>query len=202
MGEQTTDATDEPVVVETTDVVERNSTTLLTESGNTDEPEAKADEPVAVEGEPEEGYADFTLPEGQEMDEALLGKASTLFKDVGLTQEQAQKFIDFQAAQMKANNDASNESFNASQKEWVDQIKADKDIGGDNFNTSVANAKAALEKFGTPELTQMLDESGMGSHPELIRLLSTVGALTREDNPLTGNPSKAKKSRADILYPQ
>ena len=55
----------------------------------------KTDDTAGVTGDDSqlapETYADFTLPEGVELDTALLTDAAPLFKELGLTQEQAQK---------------------------------------------------------------------------------------------------------------
>ena len=60
-----------------------------------DDDQATGDEP---QGAPDE-YADFTLPEGIEIDPDGLGNLKALAKDLNLTQEQAQKVADLGAAQ-------------------------------------------------------------------------------------------------------
>ncbi len=51
-------------------------------------------------------YADFVMPEGVELDSALLTEAAPLFKELGLTQDQAQKLVDFQAKQVQASSES------------------------------------------------------------------------------------------------
>jgi len=143
-------------------------------------------------------YADFVMPEGMTVNEALLGEAVPLFKELGLTQEQAQRLVDFQAKQQAQQND----TFNQQIEGWATQAKADKEYGGDKFDESVAVARAAVNKFGTPELKQLLDNYGVGNHPEIIRFMVRVGKLTVEDVP--GSKTAQVQKPADhvsLLYP-
>src|SRR6266436_2405621 len=66
-------------------------------------PETPPAEPSKTEdkrpdaGAPEK-YGDFKLPDGYQFDQASLDQATTLFKEAGLSQEAAQKMVDFYAA--------------------------------------------------------------------------------------------------------
>lgn len=149
-----------------------------------------------------ETYADFTVPEGMELDAQLLESAQPLFKELGLNQEQAQKLVDFQAANVQASQTGQAEAFNQLKLDWQDQSKNDKEIGGDKFEQSVSDTHEALGKFGTPELTKLLDDFGIVNHPEMIRFMSKVGGLTKEDVPgSTGSPTGGEKDHVSILYP-
>lgn len=166
----------------------------------------KTDVDNAVEGgdqsKSQETYADFDMPEGIELDTQLMDQAQPLFKELGLNQEQAQKLVDFQASQVQASQTGQAEAFNQLKQDWQDQSKNDNDIGGDKFEQSVSDAREAIGKFGTPELTKLLNDFGIGNHPEMIRFMSKVGNLTREDVPgSTGSPTNAKADRVSILYP-
>lgn len=186
-----------------------NETILATEEVATDTPvedtpveEVATDTPVEGDTPPtdEVVYEGFDLPEGVEIDSEVMSNAAELFKDAGLTKEQAQKFVDMQVAL----NEKSNASNEAVRNDWADKAKSDKEYGGDKFNESVGIAMQAVEKFGTPELKQMLNETGVGNHPEMIRLLKRVGDLTREDNPtnVNGTPPVKEKSTLEIMYPE
>lgn len=190
------------------------NTTQTPPEGETNPPATEGDQPTGAEGDDpskegqpegdkpegadESDYTDFELPEGVQVDNALLDKAKSIFKELGLTQEQAQKFVNLQAAAV-ANQV---ESFNQLKQNWLEQTQSDKDIGGDKLEQSVSDAKAALDKFGTPALKELLTEYGIGNHPEMVRLLAHVGRLTKEDSPgqSGGSPSE-KKDRVSVLYP-
>ena len=150
-----------------------------------------------------ETYADFTLPEGVTLNEGLLEQAAPLFKELGLNQEQAQKLVDFQASQVEAGQQGQMDAFNQLKNDWVDQAKKDPEIGGEKFDENIGIAKEALTKFGSEGLTKLLNDFGMGNHPEMIRFMAKVGRLTKEDVPDdSGNPVGKPRDHVGILYPQ
>ena len=172
--------------------------TILT----TDTPVAETtetDTPVAetTETDTPVEYKDFDLPDGVSINDEVMGQAAELFKEANLTKEQAQKFIDMQVS-LNSGAEAANE---AVRTDWVNKAKSDKEYGGDNFDQSVGVAMQAVEKFGTPELKQMLNETGVGNHPEMIRLLKRVGDLTLEDTPTNISKVPGKElSTLEIMY--
>ena len=151
---------------------------------------------------PPDTYADFVMPEGMPLDEAVLSEASPLFKELGLNQEQAQKLIDVYAKQVQAGSTKQIDDFNQLMNDWRDQSKNDGEFGGDKFDENVKVAQSAISKYGTPELKQLLDEHGVGNHPEVIRFMVRVGRTLNEDVPgsIGGTPTKAEDA-VSILYP-
>jgi hypothetical protein len=149
-----------------------------------------------------DAYADLKAPEGMELDGALIEKATPLFKELGLNQEQAQKLTDFYASEIQASTQRQVESFDQLKQDWLTEVKSDKEVGGDKLDQSVQLGKVALDKFGTPELTKLLNDFGLGNNPEMIRFMARVGKLTQEDDPGNGGSSASeKKDRVSILYP-
>ena len=148
-------------------------------------------------------YADFTLPEGVKLDSELLAEAAPVFKDLGLTQTQAQTLIDLQSKKAEADVQKQMNDFNQMIDGWKQQSQDDKEFGGDKFDESVAVAREAIDKFGTPELKDLLSEHGVGNHPEVIRFMVKVGTLTREKAISGGGrPASQNTDRVDQLYPK
>ena len=149
-----------------------------------------------------EFYSDFTLPEGVTLDEAALGKAAPIFKELGLNQEQAQKLVDLQAEMVQEGARSQTETFDQLIDGWKKDAENDKEFGGDKFEESISTASLAVEKFGTPEFKQLMEDHGVGNHPEMIRFMVKVGSLLREDVPGgTVGASTQKKDRVSVLYP-
>lgn len=152
---------------------------------------------------PEDGKYTLTMPEGVEVDQEMLDALGPDFKDMGLTNGQAQKlankFIEIQTKR----GETRMKDWGETLTKWVADAKADKEIGGDKFDTSVSNAHRFLGKFGTPELREYLNASGGGNHPELIRVFAKAGELIREDNPAAGGAEgKGKPAEpAHVLFP-
>ena len=88
-------------------------------------------------------YADFNMPEGVTVDSALLDEATPLFKELGLTQEQAQKLVDFQAKQVQASSQSQVDAFNQLMNDWQEQSRNDKEFGGDKFDENIGIARTA-----------------------------------------------------------
>lgn len=171
--------------------------------------EGAADTGEAVDGSDAEGsqtppevYADFELPEGIQLDEALMTDALPLFKELGLTQDAAQKLVDFQAARVQADVQKQVDAFDQLKTDWREQSVNDKEFGGDKFDENVKLAQSAVNKFGTPELKQLMEDYGVGNHPEMLRFMVKVGKLTAEDVPgSTGSAGQAPKDVVSTLYP-
>ncbi len=186
----TTDTTtvDTTTVDDTTTDVAAVDTTATTDD---DTPALKAPET----------YEDFNLPEGVELNEGLLEKAGPMFKDLDLTQEQAQKLVDFQAELSEQNEQGIVEAFNKQVETWQTESKNDKEFGGEKFDENLATAKLTMEKFGTPEFSKLMDDHAVSNHPEMIRFMWNIGKLLKEDVPGgLGGALSMKKDRAEVLY--
>ena len=153
----------------------------------------KAKEPEAAEpAEPEapeipEAY-DLTAPEGMTIDPALLEEATPIFKEIGLSNEAANKVLPLAQSLMTKSHDAAVQSMidaGAQQrKAWLDEAKADPDIGGGKWDATLHSAAKALDALGYPEgspFRAALTETGFGNHPEMIRAMAKVGAMVGED---------------------
>lgn len=161
--------------------------------------EGKKDDKPA--GAPEK-YEDFKLPDGVTVDAAQIEGFKGLAKELGLTQEAAQKLVDFQAANEAAQVKKIGEFWDKQASDWLAEAKADKEFGGAKFDESVAAANAALKQFGTPKLVEALQTYGMGNHPEVIRAFARVGQAIQNDKLVPGGKDVSKPtSAAEALYP-
>jgi hypothetical protein len=176
--------------------------TLLTgdqpAEGDAPAEQAEGDKPAeeAPAGAPE-AYAEFAMPEGVAIDEEMLGEFSGVAKDLNLTQEAAQKVVDL-AAKMRQADAAAIVQVRA---DWLQATQIDAEIGGDKLGENLATAKRGLEAYGSPALRELLNSTGLGNHPEVIRLLVKAGKTASEDTFVKGAREPAKPSRASILYP-
>ena len=58
-------------------------------------------------------------------------------------------------------------------EDWGNELKKEY---GTAFDEKVGLARRAVRAFGSEELTGLLDESGLGNHPEMIRAFAKIGA--------------------------
>lgn len=187
------------------------TTSLLTETGeqkaeSADSAEQQDKSEDSSEAEKPIEYEAFKLPEGVELDDTLLGEFTPLAKELKLTQEQAQKLIDLQAKSVQQMSEQMSERMESEHltrvKEWADKARADEEFGGARFAESINGAKSALKKFGTPELETLLNETGFGNHPEVIRVFHKISKLVSEDAVIASGQGGAKpQDPAKLLYP-
>lgn len=133
-----------------------------------------------------EAYEDFTFPEGMEVDKASLEIFIPLAKEFDLSQENAQKLIDFDTKREQARVEAQRVQWEKTNDEWREEAKADPEFGKANLQASLGNVKTFLDKFATVEFRQMLDDTGMGNRLEVLRMFATVGKAMSNDKITTG----------------
>ena len=147
------------------------------------------------EGAPE-SY-EFKAPEGTQFDDAVLGAFSEVAKELNLPQDQAQKVLDKMAPVIAARQA---EQFQAARTEWAEAAKTDKEFGGEKLTENLGTAKKALDALATPELRTLLEESGLGNHPEVIRVFYRAGKAISEDRFVAGQAGKTNQGDARRLY--
>ncbi|OZI23745.1 hypothetical protein CAL26_09960 [Bordetella genomosp. 9] len=150
-----------------------------------------------------ETYADFELPEGISLDAEDSDAIKAYAKEHNLSQEAAQKLVsDLGVKQAQKFESKMREAMEARNAEWTDASKADKEFGGDKLAENLAVAKTFLDAHGTPELKKFLVETGLGNHPEMIRLMYRAGKAISEDTAVQGGqPATAGKvDAATALY--
>jgi len=178
---------------ETTEASTEATESTESDAANT---ETEGQEETEAAGAPEE-YETFDLPNDFDMNNETLAEYHTWSKENNLTQEQAQKGVDM-VAQMKQ---AEMQQWVEQQKSWVEEAKADAEYGNDKFDESISVAVKARDSFGTSEFNEMLDSSGLGNHPEMIRFLHRVGKAISENSVVVGGTTTSQLTREAVLYP-
>lgn len=160
--------------------------------------EKAAEEAAKAAGAPEK-YESFTPPEGAQLDAAVMEQFGEVARELNLPQDKAQLLIDKMAPKIAARQA---EQVQALSAEWQAQATADKEYGGDKLPENLAVAQKAMTAFATPELTKLLNDTGLGNHPEVIRFMVRAGKAIGEDRVITGGVPGAttQRSAADVLY--
>lgn len=170
-----------------------------------EKPKTEGDKPKddgEQKGAPEQ-YEEFAAPEGVQLDAELVGDFKTIAKELNLSQKDAQRVVDLGPKLMQKLQGHQAEAFARVRQTWADEAKADKEYGGEAFAENLGAAKKALDSFGTPELRTLLNESGIGNHPEVIRFMVRAGKAISSDTFVAGerSASGAGKDPAKTLYP-
>lgn len=175
--------------------------------GQTAEGQAPAGEQPATEGEqpkaegPPEEYADFSTPEGIELDAAVLGDFRAVARELGLSQEAAQRVVDLgsQLTAKAAEQQAS--QFEAWKQECVQLLAKDPELGGANLTRTQADMARGRDQFGSPAFVQLLDDFGLSNHPEVVRFLAKVGKEVADDNVVNaGGDNTPAQTAAQRLF--
>lgn len=156
---------------------------------------------VKTEGDKPQGAPEtyeFKATEGKEFDPAVIAEFSEVAKELDLPQEAAQKMLDKMAPAIAARQEAAIADARA---KWIADTKADAEIGGAELAQKIALANTTFEKFGTPELRALLDESGLGDHPEMLRWAHRVGKAISEDGYVAGRGNASQTDPAKRMFP-
>ena len=169
-------------------------------------PEAYKLEPITIG----EGDAAQTV----EIDTKLLEDVTPLLKEAGVTQGAAKKLAPAvlkvqEQVLTRLNNDHA-----ALRADWEKQVREDKTLGGAKLDETMSRVARALDKFGAPsvkdkdgketnEFRLLMNETGLGNHPVMVKILSEAGKLVGEDDKLIREDTSpsVKQDRLEVLYP-
>jgi uncharacterized protein YdaT len=125
-------------------------------------------------------YSAFNLPEGMTLDDAKLQSALPVFKDLGLSQEQAQKLVDWEAARQSEGAAAQLQAIADYQKTNHTACMTDERLGKtpderkQSFEYAKHGVKALSEVIGS-DLQGVLKQHHIDNHPDIVRLFAALG---------------------------
>lgn len=131
-------------------------------------------------------YADFDIPAGVTVQEADITAYRELSGEMGLTQDQAQRLLTFEAERLRQAEDQLTGQQLDQARDWAQAARADAEFGGDAFDRNVGIARQAMEQFGSDEVQEILNATGLGSHPEFIRMFWKMGRSVASDGAVIG----------------
>jgi hypothetical protein len=170
------------------------------------------------QGAPEK-YADFTVPDGWEMDQEVRAEAEKLFRDFNLPQSAAQALVDFYAAKSIQAQNAPVEFYAEMRQGWRESAMSHPELqgklgaGGEVLTTISRGLDAIASATGDRQLIadfkEAMDMTGAGDHPAFIRVMYSLAKRATESGHVRGNgPSAAGQARpgsvrsaAQLMYP-
>ena len=120
------------------------------------------------------------MPEGMETDNLALEEAVPLFKDLNLPQEQAQKLVDFYASRVGAQAKEYNKVVDGWKEETLKVL-------GDDSEEGLSVANKFIDKFGNEKVREVLKETGLGNHPEVVQMFVKAGKTFASDGFVAGD---------------
>lgn len=115
--------------------------------------------------------------------------------------QQAQALVDLQAKVSKEASEAGSQAWTQLQESWVNEVKADAEVGGAKLEPALASIGKLIDQHGSPELRAALDLTGAGNNVHVIKFLNKVATALTEGGHVSGAPGGGEQSLADALYP-
>ena len=189
----------------TTDTTNVNVDQTTTTNQTTTEPTQTPPTPPSEAAKPNTQVVpeNYTLDLGKDavLDNTYLDSFKSYAKEQKLTQEQASQLLNRENFAVSEYVKKQNADFESIKNNWVETVKKDPEIGGEHYAANVELAHRALEKYGTPQFKQELEESGYGNHPELVRIFARIGKSMQDDKFVSPNAvTGGKKSYEEIFY--
>ena len=123
----------------------------------------------------------------------------------GMTKEQASAMLDWHKSFHNDTTRLMEQNQANTIKAWRDEMAKDKDFGGANYKSTVAEARRALAEFDEDgSVRKLLRETGQQENPAIIRLVARVGRAMGEHKFIgaNGGGKNAGKPLHERMYPE
>jgi hypothetical protein len=204
-----------------TGALDTQKTTTSPSDTQTKESSQPSDKPTDSKSEPEkkdpsagppEKY-DFKLPEGSAADAAFVEEVTPVFKELGLSNDQAQKLVEIYNKKVGGFAEGTMAKFQEIRDGWRNDVLKDPTLSdGKDLKPEVrATLGRAIDSMG-PELAKSfrteMDNLGIGDNPTVIRGLLAIAQQATEGRPVRGNGpaptgqgNQRPETGAKALYP-
>ena len=103
---------------------------------------------------------------------------------MGLSQKQASQLMDWYSEVQSGVDTNDDADFASEQVQWVADLQKE---WGDSYIKNTKLAERAFRQFGSEDALEVMNATGLGSHPALVKMFSQIGQFLAEDGQLTGN---------------
>ncbi len=170
-----------------------------------EQPKETAGDKPNYQGAPE-AYEFKPSPEGLSVGADVQGAFSEVARELNLSQVAAQMLVDKVSPALRAQ---ASKNITSMIDGWVEEAKADPDIGGEKLEETLAYARKAID-LGPPELRSLLGHpskggTGLGNHKAIIKWAAAIGRkLSPDAKVVTGStvtpPAKTAEERLADTY--
>lgn len=169
-------------------------------------PAEPAAEPAAAEPEkPAFELSDLTLPENFEIPEETGAKLKEAVSKHGLGKDAVQDLVNLYAEETQKVQQSAYQAYQKLNEEWVSEVKADKEFGGEKLDANLAKIGKFLDNpaFVDPAFKAAMNLTGAGNHPAVFRTMLKIADALTEGGPVSGAAPASSKpaSVAEAMYP-
>lgn len=137
---------------------------------------------------------EFTPPDGAELDPKTIESATAVFKELGLTQAQANKLVEFQFARDAEIAKKPAEVYNQMRADWREAVEKDPQIGGQKLDETRAEIGKAIATLPAPlqkDFKDAMNLTGAGDNPAIVKAFLAFAKSVNESTKHVagGNPS-------------
>ena len=143
-----------------------------------------------------EDYEIIEVPEGFDLDPEIEQKFRNFASENKLSKEVVKNLQELQVELVNKQS----EEHAARVKKWGEDLKTDKEIGGKALAENIGAARAALKEFFSPAAKSILDNTGLGNHPDIVKGFVRLGKVMGENPSFKGGAVDQKITIADALY--
>ena len=102
---------------------------------------------------------------------------------------------------MRQHEAARHEQWQKQVSQWREEVAQDPQLGGVHMAANVARAQLALDRFDQGRhIGRLLEESGYGNHPEVLRFFNRVADALMEDSLVRGEPGGGMPPLEERMY--
>lgn len=160
-----------------------------------------------IGGEPPKGTApekyDLKLPKDSLLSAEDVERISTIAREKSLSNEDAQARLEWEHEGVSRYAQRQQSDFAKLPDQWLKEVEADKEVGGEKLKENVQIVKAFSQKWLSKETREFLNQSGFGNKLELFRDLVKLARASAPDKAVHGQTTTlAKPKTADeLLFP-
>jgi hypothetical protein len=147
-------------------------------------------------GRPDEptGY-EMKVPEGMDayFNENLMGEFRNVAHKIGLSQNQVNALMDYQAGMVNAEMENMPAVLSAQKEQTENALKQE---WGIDYDKNIRAAQRALQVYGDPEIMELMNTAA-GNNPSVVKLFARLGAEVTEDMTQNTQNNNLAVSRLD-----
>ena len=154
----------------------------------------------------------LTLPSDAVLDASVTERTAAIARKLSLSNDAAQELLNHLVQETSSYEKTALESNQPGGAEWNKRVQGweaaalqDPEVGGspDALKKNVVLAKRVLATYFPESISQFLDTTGYGSHPDLLRALVKIGRASSEATlVMPGSTAPAvPKTIEEIFYP-
>ena len=188
----------EPTTEPKTDTKADTKTEPNNEPKNESEPKAEPKSEPEPKVEPKEIEYNFKFPDEIKVVDTEVAKLKELSKEMKLSNEQAQKFVDFTVSQVKFFGKKAEQDFKTMRADWLKQTKET------YTEEQIGNAGKVAREVGGQKFMELLETTGLADNPLVVGFLEKISVNYRNDKTVVGKPNGGEPTRGqilDIMYP-